>query len=769
MPPRHHVFHGDNVEGAVASAITRHFNDADAEGQIVFATHAVLSYVPYWANKRDWHVLVDEDLQVLRHKCHQLPQTHSIITDHIALEPHNSIYGRVVVRDMEELRTKGRNRDEDELIGQVAEAIRTLTNPYWDSFVNIEQFEKLRKGASKHLSIHSVLKPAVLEGFGSVFIAAADFQNTLQYRLWADKGVRFKEDREFASGLKFQSHPNGDLIDIYYVMESPWSKKTRDKVADGAEENDTNLHRIARATAGLFGTERVVWQANKAVPETLFGPNSVRLPNKPHGLNSYADIHNIAFVSALNPTPDHCRFLESLGLVSEEVRTAIYHAAVYQSVLRTSIRDTTNSQVKKVLVVDRGAAEHLHHRFPCSRIHKIQAGVVDDARPRKAGRPRKHPSNKDRLAEQRRKAKAEQLKILSDVLSLGFRQGVSTRDCCGENGGQEGPDLRAEKGIKPITNFGSQVCSATLYPAKNSSFLTGYLEDHDDIEFYVGALKAFHRRQLASKEHNYLISPAVFDPNRATDTMRGLENIVYVRHLWLDFEDGDLLPEELAALFPNVRLVVMNSYHHRSDKPRFRAFIPVDRPLTPTAYELLFDNIARKIEDAGYRINRRKKKSNSTSPPGKLRAGLDWSKRTPASLFYLPCQAADPSQSFFLDFNEPGREVLDPLPWIKNSVVSIVPDIEAPSWPKNDGRKINKSLVQQATDIWRQSYLFPGEGNDRFFEFARVLRRARLSPHEIESTLQSEAMSGRSPKKRTAQVKSIMNSLRKTRRRQGWG
>jgi hypothetical protein len=35
--------------------------------------------------------------------------------------------------------------------------------------------------------------------------------------------------------------------------------------------------------------------------------------------------------------------------------------------------------------------------------------------------------------------------------------------------------------------------------------------------------------------------------------------------------------------------------------------------------------------------------------------------------------------------------------------------------------------------------------------------------------LQSEAMSGRSPKKRTAQVKSIMNSLRKTRRRQGWG
>jgi hypothetical protein len=598
-----------------------------------------LSYVPYWANKRDWSVLVDEDLQVLRHKCHQLPQTHSIITDHIKLEPHNSIYGRVVVRDMEELRAKGRNRDEDELLGQVAEAIRTLTNPHWESFVNTEQYEKLRKGLSKRLSIHSVLKPSVLEGFGSVFIAAADFQDTMQYRLWSDKGVRFQEDREFASGLRFQSHPNGHLVDIYYVMESPWSKKRRDKVA--AEENDTNLHRIAGAATGLFGNERFVWQANKAIPENLFGLNSVRLPNKPHGLNSYGDIHNIAFLSALNPTPDHCKFLESLGLVGEEVRTAIYHSAAYQSVLRTSIRDTANSQPKKVLVVDRGAAEHLHERFPCSRIHKVDAGVVDDVRPRKVGRPRKHHSNKDRLAEQRAKAKAEQLKILSDVLSLGFRQDASRRDCCGEEGERKGQDLRAEKGIKPITNFGSQLSSATLYPAKNSPFLTGYFEDHGDIEFYVGALKAFHGRQLAAKEHNYLISPAIFDPRRGTNTRRGLENVVYVRHLWLDFEDGDLSLEELAALFPNGRLVVTNSYHHRSDRPRFRAFIPVDRPLTIRAYELLIDNIARKIEDAGYLIEKGKKKSNSTAPPGKLRAGLDWSKRTPASLFYLPCQAQD--------------------------------------------------------------------------------------------------------------------------------
>jgi hypothetical protein len=299
-----------------------------------------------------------------------------------------------------ELRQKGRNRDEDELLGQVAEVIRTLSNPYWDSFVNMEQFEKLKNSLSKHLSLHSVLKPIVLERFASVFIAAADFQDTLQYRLWSDKGVRFEPDREFCAGLKFQSHQNGHLVDIYYVMENAWSRKRRDKFVGGDEPN-TNLHRIARVAGNLFGNERFVWQANKAIPEHLFGPYSVRLPNKPHGLNSYGDIHNIAFLSALNPTPDHFRFLDSLGLATEEVRTAIYHAAAYQSVMRTSIRDATNPQRKRVVVVDRGLAEHLHDRLPSSRIPKLEAGIADDqarkadghesTNPTKTGLPNKGP------------------------------------------------------------------------------------------------------------------------------------------------------------------------------------------------------------------------------------------------------------------------------------------------------------------------------------------------------------------------------------------
>ena len=64
----------------------------------------------------------------------------------------------------------------------------------------------------------------------------------------------------------------------------------------------------------------------------------------------------------------------------------------------------------------------------------------------------------------------------------------------------------------------------------------------------------------------------------------------------------------------------MNSYHHTKAKPRFRGVFLVDRPLTPEAYQLLYDNIAGKIEEAGYQINRNKKRGKGGNgiplPPG---------------------------------------------------------------------------------------------------------------------------------------------------------
>src|SRR5262249_34130314 len=49
--PTHYAFHEDKVSGSVARALTQYFNEAENAGQIIFATHQVFPYIPYFANK----------------------------------------------------------------------------------------------------------------------------------------------------------------------------------------------------------------------------------------------------------------------------------------------------------------------------------------------------------------------------------------------------------------------------------------------------------------------------------------------------------------------------------------------------------------------------------------------------------------------------------------------------------------------------------------------------------------------------------------------
>jgi superfamily II DNA or RNA helicase len=72
--PRYRVFHQDVVFGrSIAGEMTRFFREPEeCSPQIVFATHQVLPYIPFIANKRDWHLLIDEELPVVRYRCHQI-------------------------------------------------------------------------------------------------------------------------------------------------------------------------------------------------------------------------------------------------------------------------------------------------------------------------------------------------------------------------------------------------------------------------------------------------------------------------------------------------------------------------------------------------------------------------------------------------------------------------------------------------------------------------------------------------------------------------
>ena len=146
--------------------------------EIVLATHQVLPHIKQFANKGEWHVLIGEALQAVRYQQHRIPKTHKLITDHLDVTRVNAVYGRVSVRGTA-LHDIGKNQDQDEILETLADTSRILANRHWASFVNLEQYDRLKRGEGKVLAFHSVLKPEILAGFAEVFMAGAEYWNAL--------------------------------------------------------------------------------------------------------------------------------------------------------------------------------------------------------------------------------------------------------------------------------------------------------------------------------------------------------------------------------------------------------------------------------------------------------------------------------------------------------------------------------------------------------------------------------------------------------------
>jgi hypothetical protein len=284
-------------------------------------------------------------------------------------------------------------------------------------------------------------------------MTSANFEDSQVFKVWSQLGVEFRPDPEFGKGLRYSTHPNGEAVTIYYGIDHQWSRKRKEAILD---DGNTMLDRMIKAADKLFTSGRFLWHANKGLIETPFPPGAKRLPNKPHGLVDYDDI---VLLSALNPTTDHFRFLESLGIGGNEVGGFTYLSAAYQAVMRSSIRNPGSRSPKRILVPDLPLAEYLHQILPSSKLEKLDIGVVEQTQKR-PGRPRKHATNRERVAAQRQKAKEQKLRILAEQSRLRVQD---------TNAGNW--DLEKEKGRCRAENGNiSSACQAEISRTSNGPY-----------------------------------------------------------------------------------------------------------------------------------------------------------------------------------------------------------------------------------------------------------------------------------------------------------
>ena len=287
---------------------------------------------------------------------------------------------------------------------------------------------------------------------------------------------------------------------------------------------------------------------NKDLPDDLFRQQGERLPNSPHGLNQFQHVHNVAVLSALNPPPAHFSFLAALGLNSAEVKRACYWQAVYQAVMRSSVRNPADTTPKTVVVMDRATADWLAAMFPGCSVARL-AGIASLPAKGKAGRPRKHLCDADRKAAHRDRYRLE----LATELGL-----VNGSQCSTLRFKALAQDLRARMSEfgrgrdETLTAMGRVDLNRMAGTVFTSIFAATPLDyvPLDDVDAFIDGLRLFHQTELPSKESNGVISPAIFDPALSEDTKRGLDNIRACWGIWLDNDGGDLTADAFARALP---------------------------------------------------------------------------------------------------------------------------------------------------------------------------------------------------------------------------
>ncbi len=726
-----HAIHGD-VCNDVVQKIMQNIRSATAKpGEILFITHEAFMRLPHIENRKDWHLIFDEVPTVDVCEPFRIPETHEIITQSLRFESQGAAYGIITADPCSggTLRKIAQNSRDDEIWGRFSGFARRVLSEHWDVYALQSSYRGLVSGERdvRQLVTHSLLKPSLFNGLKEVMLASALFTNSTLFKLWSAQGdVEFQDiSREFGSDLRYREHGNGSALTVRYLMEQDWSKTQRDKGISYQGRETCLKHIIPTLVEEALRDQPFAWMGNKDIPNDYFGAlSATRLPNSPHGLNGYQHLHHVVVMAALNAPPAHFKFMDMKGLPPDELRTANYRSAVYQAAMRVSLRNPADETPKSVTVMDASTAHWLAALFPGARVHALSNSGLDLPRS-KRGRPRKYNSDRERKKAWRERRKAT---LIAESTS--------------------------PTPVERASGFGS------IFATRFDTEALDHLEAGNVAEF-ISFLRDSHQRRIASKTEDFLISPAYFDPSvDGCSTQRGLPNVQHVNGIWLDNDGGDLSPEHLAIIFPQLWMAIWNTYSSTAIEPRWRCFIPTDRTMSADEYACLIRQIELSLHHRGYVGN-----DDDNGEVGHQRGyhGFDRTKFHAAALFYAPCQAEDREGSFFLEFKGGYRQALNVDQWLRatdhaeestwclqSPEICLRQTVEVPvSAVAGKEDEIAKAIAR-----WRSTPR--GQGNHQFFRLASDLHRNGIPRDIARDILASEAAQAHSPSERRVEAPRLL-------------
>ena len=741
-----HVIH---TEDSVSRTVN-HLKSPYDGPHVLCITHSAFEKLPYFHRKQDWTLYIDEAPQAYDFYEFAAKLSHRHLTDHLSTYPMGAAYSQLIIHNSTGIRALAESSGKDSALQTHIDIAKRLNSGKWIGFVKEAQYQDLLKGRSDMLRLFLVLKPSILEGFEQVTIAGARFEETALYKLWSKDGVRFIPSKSLNEKLRYSDHKGGETLTISYAYEENWSKHFRDL------DNGRAWNLLIEAVKKEYGERPFLWMANKDVKDEIFGDcaGGQRLPHAPHGLNDYQyNYDNVAFLSALNPNREQFAFLEWKGISKNDLKTATYRHPMYQALMRCSIRDPENRKPKRIIVPDRASAEWLQSLFVGSSLQSLNIDFGEVPIGTKRGRPKKYLSDADRKNAHRGRSKAKISSLTGRLTSSSGLVAKSNEDASPIE------KLRDEILLKDIDINSLMRFHGYFYDHTEAAIPMGEAINLSQSEF-INVLRELSKRPFSRKEDNQLISPSYCIDVKGVDTHRGNDNFVFANGIWLDFDKGNLKPNDFANLFPRLHMVIYNTWSSTKDHVRYRVYIPTSNVMDLAEYKSITKQILQVIIDAGYFLPK-----CVPGEPSVKAHGMDLGKMGPVSLFYLPCKNIHSNVNFFKQFKK-DRDALKPEDWIQNSILLEEEAPEAVYDPVGMSELTGEQqdALHCAVTKWRNIGTLPGNGDVGLLQLANELWRIGLHAEELEAVLVAESRFAHSPRDRKSQAKRLARRFARKQR-----
>jgi hypothetical protein len=229
-------------------------------------------------------------------------------------------------------------------------------------------------------------------------------------------------------------------------------------------------------------------------------------------------------------------------------------------------------------------------------------------------------------------------------------------------------------------------------------------------------------------------------------SVRAKEDALACRGFLLDIENGSMMPEDFAEVFPDLEFFAYSSWSHAQDAPRFRIGIPSTQLIPPEIHALTLHTIVDRLEAAGW----------GDALAGDRKHGVDIGKLHEAAMFYLPSKRADG----FLAHMHEGRMPLDPREWVNHIPADLLtsPPPPVPSEIHHYEAALGHGdrQVQWSVDYWQKVGCVRGKGRTQLWLLAKRLAGAGLDDEEMRKILDEQAGRATNPEERRGEIEALL-------------